>query len=64
VSLHIRSRSHSITPCVYQNIKPELFPNSWSEKHGVTCNCEQSWTHSVHTFPWKLKTLKKGGVFL
>jgi hypothetical protein len=41
VSLHSRSTNHTITPCIYQKIKPEFYPNSWSEKHGVTL---QLWT--------------------
>jgi hypothetical protein len=36
VSLHGRSTNHLITPCIYQNINPEFYPNSWFEKHGVT----------------------------
>jgi len=28
VSLHSQSTNHLITPCIYQNIQPEFYPNS------------------------------------
>ena len=35
VSFHGQSTNHLITPCIYQNINPEFFPNTWSLKHGA-----------------------------